>query len=119
MNIEQIARIAHETNRVYCATLGDTSQPAWDDAPDWQRQSAIKGVEFHLSDSLIKEMTVMEAVLIPAKTIVHINGIPVALAVDTLVEMAYENMALVTGHHYAHLADPLADGSRLPEAQKE
>jgi hypothetical protein len=49
MNIEQIARVAHETNRAYCATLGDLSQPAWDDAPGWQRQSAIKGVEFHLS----------------------------------------------------------------------
>lgn len=48
MNIEQIAKIAHETNRAYCASIGDTSQPTWEDAPDWQRSSAIKGVQFHL-----------------------------------------------------------------------
>jgi hypothetical protein len=48
MNIEQIARIAHETNRAYCASINDHSQPAWDDAPTWQRDSAINGVKFHL-----------------------------------------------------------------------
>ncbi len=47
----------------------------------------------------------MEAVMIPAKTVVHINGIPVFLAVDTLVEAAYENMRFLTGHHYAHLTE--------------
>lgn len=46
--VEQIARIAHETNRAYCATIGDDSQPKWEDAPQWQRDSAIKGVRFHL-----------------------------------------------------------------------
>lgn len=49
MNIEQIARVAHETNRAYCQSIGDTSQPSWHDAPEWQRLSAIKGVEFHLA----------------------------------------------------------------------
>lgn len=49
MNIEQIARIAHETNRAYCETIGDASQPRWDDAPEWQRSSAINGVKFHLA----------------------------------------------------------------------
>lgn len=48
MNIEQIAKIAHETNRAYCETIGDASQPTWLTAPEWQRQSAIKGVQFHL-----------------------------------------------------------------------
>jgi hypothetical protein len=52
MNIEQIARIAHETNRAYCASIGDTSQLPWEDAPDWQRASAIKGVEFHVNTHL-------------------------------------------------------------------
>lgn len=47
MNHEQVARIAHETNRIYCQTLGDFSQPEWIDAPSWQKQSAIIGVEFH------------------------------------------------------------------------
>jgi hypothetical protein len=49
MQIEQIARIAHETNRAYCESIGDTSQLPWDAAPQWQRESAIKGVEFHLA----------------------------------------------------------------------
>lgn len=43
----QIARIAHEVNRAYCASIGDHSQPAWKDAPLWQKDSAIAGVEFH------------------------------------------------------------------------
>lgn len=49
MNKLQIARVAHEVNRAYCASLGDATQPSWDDAPDWQRQSAIAGVEMHLA----------------------------------------------------------------------
>ena len=47
MNDEQIARVAHEVNRAYCASLGDHSQPEWDSAPDWQQRSAINGVAFH------------------------------------------------------------------------
>ena len=50
MNREQIARVAHEINRAYCASLGDASQPAWDDAPDWQKQSALAGVDMHLAN---------------------------------------------------------------------
>ncbi len=42
--IETCARAAHEANRAYCLAIGDTSQPAWDDAPDWQKESARKGV---------------------------------------------------------------------------
>lgn len=48
--ISHIARIAHEVNRAYCQALGDNSQPAWEDAPDWQVMSAIKGVEFHIAN---------------------------------------------------------------------
>ena len=43
--LEAAARAAHEANRAYCLALGDTSQPAWEDAPEWQRVSATKGVE--------------------------------------------------------------------------
>ena len=50
MDIEQIARICHEANREYCCTLGDYSQPAWDTAPEWQRDSCIKGVKFCLEN---------------------------------------------------------------------
>lgn len=38
------ARTAHEVNRAWCAANGDDSQPSWDDAPDWQKDSAVMGV---------------------------------------------------------------------------
>lgn len=47
--IAAIARICHETNRVYCTTLGDYSQTLWELAPQWQRDSAMNGVAFHLA----------------------------------------------------------------------
>jgi len=50
LSIEDVARITHEANRALCQTLGDQSQPQWDDAPAWQRDSAIKGVTFRLDN---------------------------------------------------------------------
>jgi hypothetical protein len=50
MNIDKIAEIAHETNRAYCQTIGDFTQPNWFNAPDWQKRSAISGVVFHLEN---------------------------------------------------------------------
>jgi hypothetical protein len=47
MTPEQIARVAHEVNRAYCQALGDNSQPTWEDAPQWQRESALLGVQLH------------------------------------------------------------------------
>ena len=47
VDILQIARVCHEANRAYCETLGDFSQPLWNDAPEWQHQSAINGVLSH------------------------------------------------------------------------
>jgi len=48
--IKTIAQVAHEANRAWCAANGDFSQPAWDDAPQWQRDSAVDGVRFHLEN---------------------------------------------------------------------
>lgn len=42
--IEACARASHEVNRAYCVALGDTSQPPWEHAPEWQRESAKQGV---------------------------------------------------------------------------
>ena len=50
MTHEQIARVCHEVNRAYCASIGDDSQPAWEDAPEWQRSSATNGVAFTASN---------------------------------------------------------------------
>ena len=46
--IEAIARVCHEVNRAYCESLGDFSQPSWEEAPVWQRESARLGVDLHL-----------------------------------------------------------------------
>lgn len=51
MNTELIARICHEVNRAYCISIGDESQVSWDDAPEWQKESAVNGVEHAISQS--------------------------------------------------------------------
>lgn len=45
-----IAKVCHAANKAYCEAFGDFSQRSWEDAPDWQRQSAIKGVEFKIAN---------------------------------------------------------------------
>ena len=47
--IHQIAKVAHEVNRVWCEFNGEL-QPSWADAPEWQRSSAMNGVRFHLEN---------------------------------------------------------------------
>lgn len=47
---EEIAELCHEVNRAYCEALGDKSQKSWSEAPEWQRVSALKGVEMHLNN---------------------------------------------------------------------
>lgn len=49
-NIERIAQVAHEINQAYCLALGDDSQLDWKDAPQWQKDSAIAGVKFHIAN---------------------------------------------------------------------
>lgn len=48
--VESIAEACHEMNRAYCQATGDLSQAPWADAPDWQKDSARKGVELHLEN---------------------------------------------------------------------
>lgn len=52
MNAEQIeacARAAHEANRALCIFQGDMTQKTWDEAEEWQRESARRGVTVALS----------------------------------------------------------------------
>jgi len=51
LSIEDVAKLCHGVNAEYCYIIGDLSQPTWDDAPEWQKVSAIKGVKFHLENS--------------------------------------------------------------------
>lgn len=36
-----VAAACHEANRAHCKSIGDDSQPAWEDAPEWQKSSAV------------------------------------------------------------------------------
>lgn len=47
--VQNLAEICHEANRVFCKSIGDSSQQIWAKAPLGQKQSAINGVKFHLS----------------------------------------------------------------------
>jgi hypothetical protein len=48
--IANIAVICHQANKAWCIANGDESQKDWNDAEQWQRDSAIKGVEFRLNN---------------------------------------------------------------------
>lgn len=50
MTITDIAKVCHEVNKAYCESIGDDSQKIWQDAPQWQKDSAIEGVIFHINN---------------------------------------------------------------------
>jgi hypothetical protein len=50
MKKEDVARILYDANKSYCETLGDRSFTSWDEAPDWQKETIRKGIEFHLAN---------------------------------------------------------------------
>jgi hypothetical protein len=45
-----IAKVCHEANKAFCEANGDMSQKHWDEAEEWQRDSAIKGVKFAIDN---------------------------------------------------------------------
>ena len=49
-NVEIIAKVVHEANRAWCESNGDFSQPSWENAPDWQKNSAYDGVRLHIAN---------------------------------------------------------------------
>jgi len=50
ISFDQIAKTCHNVNKAYCESMGDDSQPTWGDAPDWQKESAVNGVKFHMEN---------------------------------------------------------------------
>lgn len=50
ISLETIAQACHHINRAFCLANGDDSQPRWNDAPDWQKASALNGVALHVTD---------------------------------------------------------------------
>src|SRR5574342_803863 len=55
--VEQIAKICHNVNKAYCESQNDFSQPTWEEAPEWQKSSAINGVQFHLDNEVTPEQS--------------------------------------------------------------
>lgn len=55
MNKETIAKVCHEVNKAFCEAHGDFSQTSWNEAEEWQKKSAIKGVEFTLTGEATPE----------------------------------------------------------------
>lgn len=56
--IHLIAAACHMANRAVCLAQGDGSQVPWEDAPAWQRESAIEGVRQVLKGSTPKDLHV-------------------------------------------------------------
>ena len=50
MEIHDVAAICHEANRRLCITQGDYTQLSWEGSPEWQQDSALSGVAFHLEN---------------------------------------------------------------------
>lgn len=48
--VVELARKCHEINKRWCELHGDTSQVSWEDAPQWQRDSCVDGVQFRLEN---------------------------------------------------------------------
>lgn len=45
-----IAVVCHEANKAWCEANADFSQKSWEEAEQWQRDSAISGVKFRLNN---------------------------------------------------------------------
>jgi len=50
LEVLQIALVCHQANKAWCEANDDRTQKDWHGAEGWQRQSAIKGVEFRLKN---------------------------------------------------------------------
>lgn len=55
--LEDVARVCHEANRAWQQVSGDPSvSPPWDDAPQWQRDSAVAGVREALDGATAEQL---------------------------------------------------------------
>lgn len=54
---DDIARVCHDANRAWQQATGDPAvSPPWDDAPEWQRESAVAGVRQALNGATPEEL---------------------------------------------------------------
>ena len=54
--VETIAAACHQQNKKYCKSIEDDSQVSWREAPKWQQDSAIHGVEAALEGATPEEL---------------------------------------------------------------
>lgn len=47
--------MCHAANKAWCEQYDDFSQKPWEEAEQWQRDSAVKGVQFRLDNPDAKE----------------------------------------------------------------
>lgn len=52
--IKAIAKVCHQANKAFCEVNKDDTQKDWGEAEAWQRESAIKGVEFRIKNPKAK-----------------------------------------------------------------
>lgn len=45
-----IAKVCYNANKAWCEVNGDMSFSDWEKAPEWQRNTNILGVQFHLDN---------------------------------------------------------------------
>ncbi len=50
LTVKHLSIICHEVIRLFCAAIGDNSQPPWNEAPDWQKASSITGIRWRLDN---------------------------------------------------------------------
>lgn len=58
--VDEIAAVCHNVNKAYCESIGDFSQNTWNDSPEWQKKSAIEGVQFRIDNPLVTPMSMHE-----------------------------------------------------------
>ena len=61
MIINDIAKIGHEANKCLCEGLGDYTQKSWEEAEEWQKESAINSINYiidnpNASDSFLHDV---------------------------------------------------------------
>jgi hypothetical protein len=54
--VDLVARVVHEANRVLQTQTLEEVGPAWDNAPDWQKESAYEGVHKALAGESPEEL---------------------------------------------------------------
>lgn len=51
MTNKQIAELCHAVNKAFCESIGDNSQPNWDNAPEWQHEAVVSIVKSHMKSN--------------------------------------------------------------------